>query len=131
MSLRLVFDGSRAEAGSSLQQQKRKSLFPALTQAATLFSRSVVCLQDGEHEASYIGHSAHRDAARQKYEGGGRDAARQKYDAGGKYVAKQKYEEGCKDVAKHKYEEGGRDVARRKYEEGGRDVARQKYEEGG
>jgi hypothetical protein len=42
MSLQLVCDGSRAEAVSSLQQQKRKSLFPALTQAATLFSLAPV-----------------------------------------------------------------------------------------
>ena len=56
MSLHLVCDGSRAESGSSLQQQKRKSLIRELSQSATLFSRDVACLQDGEHEASYIGH---------------------------------------------------------------------------
>ena len=64
MSLHLVCDGSRAESGSSLQQQKSKSLIPELTQSATLSSRGVVCLQDGEHEASYIGRSAHRDVYR-------------------------------------------------------------------
>ena len=64
MSLHLVCDGSRAEAGSSLQQQKSKSLIPELTQSATFFSRGVVCLQDGDHEASYIGRGAHRDVYR-------------------------------------------------------------------
>ena len=64
MSLQLVCDGSRAEAVSSLQQLKRKPLLPALTQTATLFSRGVVCLQDGEHEACYIGRGAHRDVYR-------------------------------------------------------------------
>ena len=64
MSLHLVCDGSRAETGSSLQQQKRRSLIRELSQSATLFSRGVVCLQDGEHEASYEGCSAHRDVYR-------------------------------------------------------------------
>jgi hypothetical protein len=64
MSLHLVCDGSRAESGSSLQQQKRKSLIRELSQSATLFSRDVACLQDGEHEASYIGHDAQRDVYR-------------------------------------------------------------------
>jgi hypothetical protein len=57
MSLHLVCDGSRAEHG-------RKSLIRELSQSATLFSTSVACLQDGEHEASYIGHDAHRDVYR-------------------------------------------------------------------
>ena len=57
MSLHLVCDGSRAEHG-------RKSLIRELSQTATLFSTSVACLQDGEHEASYIGHDAHRDVYR-------------------------------------------------------------------
>ena len=64
MSLHLVCHGSRAVAGSSLQQQKSMSLIPELSQSATLFSRDVACLQDGEHEASYIGHDAHRDVYR-------------------------------------------------------------------
>ena len=64
MSLHLVCDGSRAEAGPSLHRQKSKSLIPGLTQSATLFSLGVVCLQDGEHEASYEGRSAHRDVYR-------------------------------------------------------------------
>ena len=64
MSLHLVCDGSRAETGSSLQQQKRRSLIRELSQSATLFSRDVACLQDGEHEASYIGHDARRDVCR-------------------------------------------------------------------
>ena len=64
MSLQLVCDGSRAVAGSSLHQHKGKSLFPALTQDATLFCRDVVCLQDGQHEASYIGRGVHRDVYR-------------------------------------------------------------------
>ena len=58
VSLRLVCDGSRAEAGSSLERNK------------TLRS---ACLQDGKHEASYEGRNAHRvdykqeDAARDKF----------------------------------------------------------------
>jgi hypothetical protein len=64
MSLQLVCDGSRAVAGSSLHQHQGKSLFPALTQDATLFCRDVVCLQDGQHEASYIGRGVHRDVYR-------------------------------------------------------------------
>ena len=64
MSLHLVCDGSRAVSGSSLQQQKRKSLIRDLSQSATLLSKDVGCLQDGEHEASYIGHDAHRDVYR-------------------------------------------------------------------
>ena len=64
MSLRLVCDGSRAEAGSSLEQNKSKSLISELTQSATLFSQGVACLQDGKHEASYEGRGAHRDVYR-------------------------------------------------------------------
>ena len=58
VSLRLVCDGIRAEAGSSLERNK------------TLRS---ACLQDGKHEASYEERNAHRvdykqeDAARDKF----------------------------------------------------------------
>ena len=64
MSLRLVCDYSKAEAASSLQQNKNKSLNTDLKQSATLFSQGVACLQDGEHEAFYEGRGAHRDVYR-------------------------------------------------------------------
>ena len=58
MSLRLVCDGSRAEAGSLLEQNK--TLNSELTLSATLVSQGVACLQDGKHEASYEARGAHR-----------------------------------------------------------------------
>jgi len=64
VSLRLVCAGSRAEAGSSLQQQSNKSLIPELTMSATVVSRGVMCLHDGQHDASYEGRGAHRDVYR-------------------------------------------------------------------
>ena len=63
-SLRLVCEGSRAEAGSSLQQQSNKSLISELTMSATVVSRGVLCLPDGRHDASYEGRGAHRDVYR-------------------------------------------------------------------
>ena len=44
VSLRLLCDGNRAEGGSSLQQQKNKSLISELTLSATVVSRGVKCL---------------------------------------------------------------------------------------
>ena len=64
VSLRLVFAGSRAEAGSSLQQQSNKSLISELTMSATVVSRGVLCLPDGRYDASYEGRGAHRDVYR-------------------------------------------------------------------
>ena len=64
VSSRLVCDGSRAEAGSSLQQQKNKSLISAVTLSATVWSRGVTCLPNGKHVASYEGRCAHRDVYR-------------------------------------------------------------------
>ena len=64
VSLRLVCAGCRAEAGSSLQQQRNKSLIPELTLSATVVSRGVKCLPDGKHDASYEGRGAHRDVYR-------------------------------------------------------------------
>ena len=61
VSLRLLCDGNRAEAGSSLQQQKSRSLIPELTLFATVVSRGVACLPDGRHEASYESRGVHRD----------------------------------------------------------------------
>ena len=63
-SLRLVCEGSRAEAGSSLQQQSNKSLISELTMSATVVSRGVLCLPDGRYDASYEGRGAHRDVYR-------------------------------------------------------------------
>ena len=63
-SLRLVCEGSRAEAGSSLQQQSNKSLISELTMSATVVSHGVLCLPDGRHDASYEGRGAHRDVYR-------------------------------------------------------------------
>ena len=64
VSLRLVCAGSRAEAGSSLQQQRNKSLIPELTLSATVVSHGVLRLPDGRHDASYEGRGAHRDVYR-------------------------------------------------------------------
>ena len=64
VSLRLLCDGNRAEAGSSLQQQKNKSLISELTLFATVVSRGLACLPDGRHEASYEGRGVHRDVYR-------------------------------------------------------------------
>ena len=58
VSLRLVCDGSRAEAGSSLE--RNKTLRSDCTLSATLVSQGVACLQDGKHEASYEGRNEHR-----------------------------------------------------------------------
>ena len=63
-SLRLVCEGSRAEAGSSLQQQNNRSLIPELTMTATVVSYGVICLSDGRHDAFYEGRGAHRDVYR-------------------------------------------------------------------
>ena len=63
-SLRLICEGVRAEAGSSLQQSSMKSLIPDLTVSATVVCRNVTCLSDGRHEASYEGRGAHRDVYR-------------------------------------------------------------------
>jgi len=58
VSLRLVCDGSRVEAGSSLE--RNKTLRSVCTLSATLVSQGVACLQDGKHEASYEGRNEHR-----------------------------------------------------------------------
>ena len=63
-SLRLICEGVRAEAGSSLQQNNMRSLIPNLTLSATVVCRNVACLSDGRHEASYEGRGAHRDVYR-------------------------------------------------------------------
>jgi hypothetical protein len=63
-SLRLICEGGRAEAGSSLQQRNFKSLIPDLTLSATVVCSNVACLSDGRHEASYEGRGAHRDVYR-------------------------------------------------------------------
>ena len=63
-SLRLICEGVRAEAGSSLQQSNMKSLIPNLTLSATVVCRNVGGLSDGRHEASYEGRGAHRDVYR-------------------------------------------------------------------
>ena len=58
VSLRLVCDGSRAEAVSSLE--RNKTLRSHCTLSATLVSQGVACLQDGKHEAFYEGRNEHR-----------------------------------------------------------------------
>ena len=63
-SLRLLCEGPRAEAGSSLQQDNLKSLISELTLNATLVCRNVPCLSDGRHDAKYEGRGAHRDVYR-------------------------------------------------------------------
>jgi hypothetical protein len=63
-SLRLLCSGNRAAAGSSLQQQSCKSLISDLTMTATVVSHGVLCLPDGQHDASYEGRGAHRDVYR-------------------------------------------------------------------
>ena len=63
-SLRLLCEGPRAEAGSSLQQDSLKSLISELTLNATLVCRNVPCLCDGRHDAKYEGRGAHRDVYR-------------------------------------------------------------------
>ena len=66
VSLRLVCDGRRAKAGSSLQQGGNNSLIPELTHTAELYARGVNGLQDGKHQAVYKGRGSHRDVYRIK-----------------------------------------------------------------
>ena len=58
VSLRLVCDGSRAEA--ILGVERNKTLRPDCTLSATLVSQGVACLRDGKHEASREGRNEHR-----------------------------------------------------------------------
>ena len=63
-SSRLICEGARAEAGSSLQQSSMRSLISDLTLFATLVCHNVPGLSDGRHEAKYEGRGAHRDVYR-------------------------------------------------------------------
>ena len=54
VSSRLICHGSRAEAGSSLQQNNNRSLIPDLTLSATVVCRNVDCLSDGRHDTKLL-----------------------------------------------------------------------------
>ena len=56
--------GSRAQASSSLQQQKFFSLISQLTEEAVLHSKDVPGLEDGERRVVFEGRGAHRDVYR-------------------------------------------------------------------
>ena len=64
VSVRLLCGGNKAEAGSSLQQQKNKSSVSERTQSATVVYRVVKRPPDGKHDASYEGRRVHRDVYR-------------------------------------------------------------------
>ena len=64
LTLRLVCQGARAKAISSLPQKSNSSLIQELTETATLYSKGFRCLADGQDQAVYEGRGDHRDVYR-------------------------------------------------------------------